>query len=172
MDFNLLHNITLKNKNLRFKGIIYAVDIHRQAVRLSKLLVTKIETMCCCLIITGVIGLSFSLFRIFQIVSSKENLKENLMPFLVTICIITYMFVANYVCQNVTDHNNHIYITAYDVQWYMAPLHIQKLILFLLQNGTKDLPLRVGVLFTGSLEGFATLVKASVSYFTFIYSTR
>ncbi|XP_028045364.1 uncharacterized protein LOC105839372 [Monomorium pharaonis] len=112
MEFNLLHNITLKNENFRFKGIIYAVDIHRQAMRLCKLLLSKIETMLFCLIIIGVIGLSFSLFRIFQIISSEENVEEIFMPFLLSICIIVYMFIANYIGQDLIDHNSHIYITA------------------------------------------------------------
>jgi len=34
MGINMLQNITLKNENLIFKGIICAVDIHRQAMRL------------------------------------------------------------------------------------------------------------------------------------------
>lgn len=47
----------------------------------------------------------------------------------------------------------------YNVQWYIAPLHIQKLILFLLQRGTKAFEnlVIIGGLFVGSLEGFATV---------------
>lgn len=47
----------------------------------------------------------------------------------------------------------------YNVQWYIAPLRIQKLILFLLQRGTKAFEhlVVIGGLFVGSLEGFATV---------------
>ncbi|XP_036142846.1 uncharacterized protein LOC118645580 [Monomorium pharaonis] len=113
-----------------------------------------------------------NLLYIFQIASSGENIKEIFIPIVSSVSSIVYMFAANYIGQDLINHNNDIYITAYSIQWYMAPLHIQKLILFLLQRGVKDLSLNVGGLFTGSLECFATLVKASVSYFTFIYSTR
>lgn len=41
----------------------------------------------------------------------------------------------------------------------MAPLHIQRLILFLMQRGTKDFSLNVGGLFIESLECFATVRK-------------
>ncbi|XP_012529566.2 uncharacterized protein LOC105832832 [Monomorium pharaonis] len=172
MKINTLQNITLRNENLILKGIIYAIDIHRQAMRLCKLLLSKFETMLFCLIIVGVICLSLNLFQIFQIASSGENIKEIFIPVILSVCSIVYMFTANYIAQDLINHNNHIYITAYGIQWYMAPLYIQKLILFLLQRGVKDLSLNVGGLFTGSLECFATLVKASVSYFTFMYSTR
>ncbi|XP_012056510.1 PREDICTED: uncharacterized protein LOC105619602 [Atta cephalotes] len=82
------------------------------------------------------------------------------------------MFVSNHIGQNIIDHNNYVFSTAYNVQWYRAPLRIQRMILFLLQRETKMFTLNVGGLFNASMECFATLVKTSVSYFTVIYSTR
>ncbi|XP_018361493.1 PREDICTED: uncharacterized protein LOC108760190 [Trachymyrmex cornetzi] len=173
MRINMLqNNNTLKNENLIFKEIIYAIDIHRQAMKLSKLMVSKFETMLFCLITVGVICLSLNLFRIFQIDTSEDNVNEFLFPLIFVIFSILYMFIANYLGQDIMDHNNYIFVTAYNVQWYTAPLHIQSIILFLLQRGAKNFTLDVGGLFIGSLECFATLVKASVSYFTVIYSTR
>ncbi|XP_039311554.1 uncharacterized protein LOC105198350 [Solenopsis invicta] len=172
MGFNMLRNITCKNENLIFKGVICAVDIHRQAMRLSELIVCKFETMLFCLITVGVTCLSLNLFRMFQVASSGENIKEILLPFIFSVCSVLYMFIANYIGQDIINYNNRIYIAAYNVQWYMAPLHVQKLILFVLQRSAKEFSLGVGGLFIGSLECFATLVKASVSYFTFIYSAQ
>lgn len=43
--------------------------------------------------------------------------------------------------------------------WYIAPLRIQKLILFLLQYGTKNFNIVIGGIFVGSLEGFATVMN-------------
>ncbi|XP_012056517.1 PREDICTED: uncharacterized protein LOC105619608 [Atta cephalotes] len=82
------------------------------------------------------------------------------------------MFIAHYVGQNIIDHNNHVFVTAYNVQWYKTPLHIQRMILFLLQRRTKKFSLNLGGIFDASIEGFATLIKASVSYFTVMHSTR
>ncbi|XP_029678598.1 uncharacterized protein LOC115244796 [Formica exsecta] len=172
MQLNTLKNNKFKNEILILKGLISAVDIHRQAMKLSKLLVSKIEKMLFSLILVGVVSLSLNLFRIFQIASYGGDIKEILLPFIfVTICIL-YMFVANYIAQDLTDHNNDLFAIVYDVQWYEVPLHIQKLILFLLQKGTKKFTVSIGGLFVGSLECFATLVKTSVSYFTVIYSTQ
>ncbi|XP_025270103.1 uncharacterized protein LOC112639644 [Camponotus floridanus] len=157
---NMLKNIKLK-KNLILNGIISAVNIHRQAMRLSGLLVSKIQTMLFCLIIIGVVCLSLNLFQIFQIASSGNDVKEFIFPVLFVTISVLYMFLANYVAQVIMDHNNDIFATVYDVKWHAAPLHIQKLLLFLLQRGAKDFTLSVGGLFVGSLECFATLVKAS-----------
>ncbi|XP_071637328.1 uncharacterized protein [Temnothorax longispinosus] len=194
MSIDILQNITLKNKILMTEGIIYAVDIHRQAMkfvftstifvqylrliisfcfgRLSKDLLSAFEIMMFCLITCGVVCVSINLFQIFQIASSGNNVEELLFPFMFLFASVMYMFIANYIGQNVTDHNNYVFSTAYNVQWYRAPIHIQKMILFLLQRKTKEFTLSVGKLFHASMECFATLVKTSVSYFTVIYSTR
>ncbi|XP_024882882.1 odorant receptor 43a-like [Temnothorax curvispinosus] len=82
------------------------------------------------------------------------------------------MFLSNFVGQQIIDHNNHIFVTAYKVQWYNTPLSVQKLILFLLQRGNKSFGLHVGGLFIASLECFSTLFNASISYFTIMYSMR
>ncbi|XP_039311579.1 uncharacterized protein LOC120359135 [Solenopsis invicta] len=85
---------------------------------------------------------------------------------------ILHMFIANYIGQSIIDHNNHVYIAAYNVQWYRTPLRIQKMVLFLLQRGTLHYSLNIGGLFDASMEGFATLIKASVSYFTLMNSIQ
>ncbi|XP_067216094.1 uncharacterized protein [Linepithema humile] len=119
----------LKNELLIYKGLIYAVDMHREAM------------------------------------NSRCTLWE-FQPFPV------YMMISNYVSQEIMDHNNDVIITVYNVQWYLAPLHVQKMILFLLQKGTKTFTLNLGTLFVGSLESAASLLSTSISYFTVLYSTQ
>ncbi|XP_028048447.1 uncharacterized protein LOC105834287 [Monomorium pharaonis] len=172
MRINILKNISTKNDKFVFEGIICAVDIHRQAMKLSKLVVSKFEIMLFCLITVGVISLSLNLFRIFQINASDGNSKEYLFPTIFTTICVIYMFMSNYIGQDIIDHNNHVFVTAYSVQWYVAPLNTQRIILFLLQRGAKNFTLDVGGLFVGSLECFATLVKTSVTYFTVMNSVH
>ncbi|KAH0946899.1 hypothetical protein HN011_005410 [Eciton burchellii] len=168
MKIDMLKNI---NKNLILMDITRAVDMHRQAMKLCDFLINRFEILFFCLIVFGVICLSLNLLRIFQTTWSADA-KEFVLPILgATICIL-YMFIANYVGQDTTDHNVQIYITAYNIQWYKAPLQVQTLILFILQRGIKSFTLSIGGLFDASFECFATLVKASVSYFMFVYTTR
>ncbi|KAL6419138.1 hypothetical protein ACFW04_011557 [Cataglyphis niger] len=143
MRINVLQNINPKNNILVLEEIRCAVVIHRQAMKL-----------------------------IVQIALNGDNVDEILIPFVLVLISILYMFCANYLGQNLTDHNNYVFISVYDVQWYLAPLCVQKVILFLLQKNSQEFTISVGGLFIASLEGFATLVKASVSYFTVIYSTQ
>ncbi|XP_071560212.1 uncharacterized protein [Temnothorax nylanderi] len=172
INIDILQNITLKNKTLMTESIICAVNIHRQAMKLTKHLMSKFEIMVFC--VTGCIIICFSLnlFQIFQIAASKNNIKEFLLPIVYALTSFLYMFIANYIGQSIINHNNHIFVTAYNIQWYRTPLHVQRMILFLLQRRSKEFTLSVSGLFYGSIENFATLVKASVSYFTVIYSTH
>ncbi|XP_012062846.1 PREDICTED: odorant receptor 43a-like [Atta cephalotes] len=82
------------------------------------------------------------------------------------------MFLCTLIGQEIIDHNNYVFITAYKVQWYVTPLPIQRLILILLQRGNKSFCLKVGELIVASLESFATLLNASLSYFIVIYSMK
>ncbi|KYM79763.1 hypothetical protein ALC53_09793, partial [Atta colombica] len=104
-------------------------------------------TMSC---ITGCLVVCFS----FNLTNVSESLSSLVFA---SVCII-YMFIANYIGQNIIDHNNNIFVTAYNVQWYRMPLHIQKVILFLLQRNTKKFVLSVGGIFDGTVKHFATVI--------------
>ncbi|KAH0945602.1 hypothetical protein HN011_011756 [Eciton burchellii] len=167
-----LENFCLKNNILISRRISYAVDIHRQAMKLTKFLEYIFDTTYFLLIIFGVACLSINLLRISQIDNVNNNVKEiSLHLFIIAACIL-YMFLSNYFGQDLTNHNEDVFTTTYNIQWYKTSLYTQKLILLLLQRGNKSFTISAGGLFVGSLECFASLVKASVSYFTIIYSVR
>ncbi|XP_077264111.1 uncharacterized protein LOC143898473 [Temnothorax americanus] len=165
-------NITLKNKISKSEDLISAVDIHRQVIQLSKYFISKFEIMFFCLAQIFVISLCFNLVHIFQIVSSEQATKKALWPMIFAGVNILFLFISNSLGQNMTDYNNYVFDTVYRVEWYVTPLHIQRIILFLLLKGAKIFTMNVGGLFTPSLECFAMLVKASVSYFTVMLSTQ
>ncbi|RLU21179.1 hypothetical protein DMN91_005552 [Ooceraea biroi] len=172
MTIGTLDKGCLGNDNLIYKGLIYAVDMHRKAMKFSDSSVSKFKVMISLLLIFGVICWSLNLFRIFQVMSFKQNFMEISLPIIFVIVHFTYMILGNYLAQEITDHNNDVFTTVYNVQWYLAPLHVQKMILFLLQRSTRTFTLNVGGLFIGSLEGAATLLSTSISYFTVLYSTQ
>ncbi|XP_025155310.1 uncharacterized protein LOC112588748 isoform X1 [Harpegnathos saltator] len=169
---NCFINNDLEDKITIYERITYAVDIHCKAMQFAKNVITSFDSTFFFLIVVGVASLSFNLFRVFQVMSSGNDMEEMILRLLTGMIIIIYMFLANYAGQEITDHNDYIYLTAYNVCWYIAPLHVQKLILFLLQRGSKTFSLTVGGLFAASLECFASLASASVSYFTVMYSTQ
>ncbi|XP_025155312.1 uncharacterized protein LOC105189245 [Harpegnathos saltator] len=169
---NMPQNTNLSDQSIICKKIICAVDIHRKAMQYSDFLISSFEGSFFLLIAFGVTSMSLNLFRLFQLALSGDNKQELLVRFICAILILLYMFLANEIGQEITDHNDQIYFTAYIVRWYTAPLHVQKLILFLIQRGSKPFGLHVGRLFVASLECFATLASASISYFTVMYSVQ
>ncbi|XP_018342448.1 PREDICTED: uncharacterized protein LOC108748677 [Trachymyrmex septentrionalis] len=168
-----INNLQKKEKEIMiYKQIIYAVNVHRKAMELCKSLISCFEGLFFSLIAVGVFNLSLNLYRIFQTISVISDKEEITLHFIIVIVTLLYMFLANYAGQEITDHNDYIFFIAYNVRWYIAPLHIQKMILFLLQIGNKAFGLHIGGLFVASLNCFASLASASISYFTVLYSTQ
>ncbi|XP_018051961.1 PREDICTED: uncharacterized protein LOC108689615 [Atta colombica] len=109
------------------------------------------------MILNGTVFASLNLYRIFREISSGY-IGEKMIQCLIILNIhYIYTFLSTNIAQQIIDHNNSIFVTVYNGYWYVVPLHVQKLILFLLQRGTKTLKIMIGGLFIGSLEGFATI---------------
>ncbi|XP_014478952.1 PREDICTED: uncharacterized protein LOC106746669 [Dinoponera quadriceps] len=138
-------------------GVIILIGTGTMIITFSELLVCSFEGMFMYLLVFGVLSLSLNLFRVFQIVSFGGDTDEFCMHFIYALIDIVYMFLSNYAAQEVTDHNDHVFVTTYNIEWYAAPLHIQRMILFLLQRGTKTFTLNIGGLITGSMESFTSV---------------
>nr|XP_012228361.1 PREDICTED: uncharacterized protein LOC105675656 [Linepithema humile] len=168
MMSNMLRNSTFRKNIMISKKISNASD-NICFFRFCDSLVSTFKGMFFLLIFTAVSCLSLSLYGV---VSHVDNIPELWLHFTGVIALFISMFLAHYAAQDIIDHNDNVFITVYNVNWYMAPLHIQKMILFLLQRGTKTFNMTIGGLFIGSLESAATMASASVSYFTVLYSMR
>ncbi|XP_032687821.1 putative odorant receptor 71a [Odontomachus brunneus] len=118
-------------------------------------MVSRFKFTLCFSGILDVICLSFNMFQVFQIVTFGGKIEEFMLHLAYIIPILVYMFIINYLGQEITDHNNNIFLSTYNTCWYMAPLSIQKLILLLLQRGNKPYTLSAAGLFVASLQFFA-----------------
>ncbi|XP_011704613.1 PREDICTED: odorant receptor 63a-like [Wasmannia auropunctata] len=162
----------LKNEITMYREIIEAVDIHRKAIKSTAIFFSSFLQSRFVLIIFAVITLSLNLYGISETITIGHDFQDVMFHVLIVADIFLYMFILNYAGQEFTDCNDHIFLTSYNVRWYVAPLHVQKLILFLLQRGNKTVSLHFGMMFVLSLELFATLTKASISYFTLMCSIQ
>ncbi|XP_029666065.1 uncharacterized protein LOC115237262 [Formica exsecta] len=171
MTIKMLQNTNLKNRIMICNKIFYAVKIHRKALKFTDILISSFEGSFLLLITVSVICLSLNIYAVYRnaLLGNEEAI---LLHFIVISVMLLYSFIANYAGQEITNHNNHVYFTAYNIQWYMAPLHAQKMILFILRRGNQASNLNVAGLFVPSLESFAMLTKASMSYFTVLYSMQ
>ncbi|XP_077270658.1 uncharacterized protein LOC143901895 isoform X2 [Temnothorax americanus] len=172
MTLETLRKNSLQNEYLIYKRLICAVDMHRKAMKFSNSTLYRFKIMFTFMIITGVMCGSLNIFLIFQITSFKCDIEKLLLRLIIIMYLLTYMFVSNYFAQKIMDHNDNVFVTVYNVQWYVAPLLIQKMILFLLQRRTKAFTMNIAGLFVGSLEGAATLLSTGISFFTVLHSVR
>ncbi|RLU26064.1 ObirOr5-9E67 [Ooceraea biroi] len=154
------------------KKLIHAVDIHRTSLKTIEFCLYNFEKTCFLIIVLIIICLSLHLFGIFQAISFVFRMEDFVLHCGFMLGILGCSFGGNYMGQAITDHYNYIFSSAYNVRWYVEPVRVQRLILFLLQRGTKPYCMKVGGLYIPSLETFASLSTASISYFTVIYSMQ
>jgi len=60
---------------------------------------------------------------------------------------------------NNAKFNIFIKFYRYNTMWYLAPISIQKLLLFVMQNSLKTHTLTLGHIYVTSLEGFSTVIN-------------
>ncbi|KAH0944515.1 Or9e31 [Eciton burchellii] len=171
MQKDMLQNITLHYYEIMiYKKMISAVDIHRKAMEFAKFLIKSMEPLLFLEMMMTVLYVSFNLYGISRNESFTQKIEETILHLLALIFIFICMFLINFAGQEVTDYSNYAFRTAYNISWYQAPLHIQKLILFLSLRSNKTFYLNMGGLFMLSIEFFASLTSASISYFTVMLS--
>ncbi|XP_011685219.1 PREDICTED: uncharacterized protein LOC105448398 [Wasmannia auropunctata] len=88
---------------------------------------------------------------------SKEYY-ELIVSFIFLLGHFWYMFFCNlYLGQKVIDHSSNVFYRTYNVQWYVAPLRAQRLLLLVMQRSMRYCTIVIDGIFTVSLEGFATV---------------
>ncbi|XP_026830064.1 uncharacterized protein LOC105284032 isoform X2 [Ooceraea biroi] len=157
-------------KNRAIQNITAAVDIHRKAVKRCVFVLDNFNPYFFVILIIGVSSLSLNLFRLLKTILALDKMVQLVSSILFVTMHFVIMYLANYYGQKITDHHNELFNTTYNVQWYTAPIKIQKLLLFVMQSTTKSYFLNIGKLVIISIEGFAQLISLSISYFTVIYS--
>ncbi|XP_011704700.1 PREDICTED: uncharacterized protein LOC105459993 [Wasmannia auropunctata] len=134
--------------------------------------ISTYTTLLAILIVVGVSSLSINLFQFIQLVRFTNNIRAISISIVILIHHLSYMFVLNYGGQELINHGLQFFKSSYNGLWYAAPLHTQKLLLFIMKRGTINTVFVCGKIYIASLEGFASLTSTAISYFTVIYSTR
>ncbi|KYN33061.1 hypothetical protein ALC56_12695 [Trachymyrmex septentrionalis] len=104
----------------------------------------------------GVLSLSINLYHLSRLIASKKYY-DIIINVLFVIGHFWNMFFGNYFGQKVIDHSSNVFYRIYNVQWYIAPLRAQKLLLLMMQRSMRHCTIILTGLFIPSLEGFATL---------------
>ncbi|RLU21825.1 hypothetical protein DMN91_006201 [Ooceraea biroi] len=169
MQTATLHHAVLSNNFIIYKKIVRAIDIHRKAVKLCDIITSNFVGTFFIMMIVCIISLSLNLYGALMLRSATEDYVAYVS---FTAAPLVYIFFANYAGQKITDHHNYIFTSVYNCKWYITPLYIQRIILFLLQKGTNTYYLIFGGILVLCMENAAMMVSTSISYFTVLYSTQ
>ncbi|XP_011864043.1 PREDICTED: uncharacterized protein LOC105559965 isoform X2 [Vollenhovia emeryi] len=161
---------TCQKTHMMYRKINRAVHIHRKSVQFSTFLMNIMNKWYCGIIIISVISLSCNLFRLLNALRTSHEVSEIVMCAGMVVAHFVIIFVPNFIGQTLTDHAAEIFNATYNTMWYLAPLSIQKLLLFVMQNSLKTHAVIIGGIYVSSLEGFSTLTTTAISYFTVIYT--
>ncbi|XP_039311571.1 uncharacterized protein LOC105197954 isoform X2 [Solenopsis invicta] len=161
-----------RREHLLHQRVVHAVIIHQRAIEYHKFIMSVYLVPSGILFVIMIIGLIVALFRCsLQFSTSNDKSMILINVGLISVYLI-YLFTLNYCGQILIDNGLNFFEATYNGLWYAAPLSIQKLLLFVMQRGRIPLTLTYYDLITSSIDGFATVLKAVVSYFMVLNSTQ
>ncbi|XP_019699749.2 uncharacterized protein LOC109504417 [Harpegnathos saltator] len=161
-----------KNVSVITAKLIRAIRIHERSLQFVKFINSCFAVSYACLTALGMISLVANMLRLLQAIESNI-VNEIFASALYVIAHFCYVFWVNYFGQYLSDHSDSIFDNTYNTRWYMAPQHAQTLLFVVLQRSLRTCIFNTfGGLLAASMEGFASLISLSVSYFTMLYSFR
>ncbi|KAL0126427.1 hypothetical protein PUN28_005058 [Cardiocondyla obscurior] len=156
--------------HVMYKKINRAVRIHRKSIQFSTFIMNSMNKWYFAIVLISVISLSCNLFRLLYALTTLNEISEIIMSIGMVTANFMLIFVPNVIGQTLIDHCAEMFNAAYSTMWYLAPLSIQKLLLFVMQNSLKTHTLTIAGIYVSSLEGFSTLITTAISYLTVMYS--
>ncbi|XP_011861320.1 PREDICTED: uncharacterized protein LOC105558320 isoform X2 [Vollenhovia emeryi] len=142
-----------------YKNVISGVRIQKKAIEFADMIVSDLKGHFFVLLSVGVASLAVNLFQVFIALSTK-NINELFTTFTFVAAQFCYLYLGNYAGQIVTDHYSEVFDATYDSYWYITPLRVQRLLLFIMQRTSKNFSFVFGGIFVVSLKGFSSVINA------------
>ncbi|XP_077258675.1 uncharacterized protein LOC143895451 isoform X2 [Temnothorax americanus] len=161
--------IKKSSKKIICQGIINGFKMYRRAIEFIEIFKVYCAWGYTLILPLGILSLSINLYRFSRLIDVKEYY-EMTISFVIVLGHLLYMFSINYIGQKIIDHSSDVFHRTYNVQWYLAPLKVQKLLMLMMQRSMRRCIIVIDGLFIPSFEGFTTLASMSISYFTVIFS--
>ncbi|XP_070160329.1 odorant receptor 24a-like isoform X2 [Polyergus mexicanus] len=167
-----MKSLAISKKSDIYKSIAKAIDSHLRGIKFVDSMKSIYETVHLFIIPIGVAVLSINLYYFCEYIMADTRDSNIIITFGFIICHFCYMFLNNYIGQQIIDHSNNVFKKICSTRWYATPLYTQKCLLLMMHRSMKSTTLSIRCVFLPSLEGFATLINASLSYCMVIYSRR
>ncbi|XP_035741916.1 uncharacterized protein LOC118450330 [Vespa mandarinia] len=102
---------------------------------------------------------------LYQIIKLYDNSVETIKFIAFFIGELFHLFVASLSGQTIIDYSSEVYFKAYSGFWYESPMEVRKLLILIMRRSLEPSRLTAGDIFIYCLDGFATIVQTSTSYF-------
>ncbi|XP_076390166.1 odorant receptor 43a-like [Megachile rotundata] len=152
--------------------IITGTTIHRMALQFVRDLKNHCNISSGPAIMFGVIALSSNLFCLSQTVFRPAENRETILSVFLINSTLGYMFWINFTFQHMISSSESIPLTTYNTNWYETSIPTQKLLQLIILKSNRGFKFNILSVYAPSVEGFAVLLKASVSYFTVLLSLQ
>ncbi|XP_070160331.1 uncharacterized protein [Polyergus mexicanus] len=169
-----MKSLAISKKSDIYKSIAKAIDSHLRGIKFVDSMKSIYETVHLFIIPIGVAVLSINLYYFCEYIMADTRDSNIIITFGFIICHFCYMFLNNYIGQQIIDHSNNVFKKICSTRWYATPLYTQKCLLLMMHRSMKSTTLSIRCVFLPSLEGFATVkgeemreeYKSSVFFFT------
>ncbi|XP_020299629.1 odorant receptor 4-like [Pseudomyrmex gracilis] len=150
-----------------YREIIVVLKQHQLTIEYVCLLDSSFSLTSFILLFINIIVISLLGIQILSLLDRKEEMTRYVA---MSLGGFMHLFVLSYPGQRIIDHSSEVFHKAYNVLWYRMPRKSSRLINMLLHQCLTPCTLTAGKIYVLSMTNYASMVQASMSYFTALSS--
>ncbi|XP_018370789.1 PREDICTED: odorant receptor 4-like [Trachymyrmex cornetzi] len=152
-----------------YRELVLLLRKHQLSIEYVRLLNSLFEMYSFMLLFITIIVMSLLGIQIISLMNHKEEMVRYVA---MVIGAFIHLFVLSYPGQRIMDHSADIFLKAYNMLWYKTSQRTTRLLSILLYRGFVPCTLTAGKMYVLSMANYASMMQASMSYFTALSSFR
>ncbi|XP_077268246.1 uncharacterized protein LOC143900594 isoform X2 [Temnothorax americanus] len=152
-----------------YRELVLLLQKHQLSLQYVRLLDSLFELYSFMLLFITIIVTSLLGIQIIALMDRKEEMMRYVA---MVIGAFIHLFVLSYPGQRIMDHSADIFHKAYNMVWYKTSRRTTRLLSILLYRGLVPCTLTAGKIYVLSMANYASMMQASVSYFTALSSFK
>ncbi|KAG5326507.1 OR22C protein, partial [Acromyrmex heyeri] len=168
-DVKVTYNKCESNNDIIYHEMILLLWKHQLTLEYIDLVESFFKIYLLIMIIMNFICMSLLGFQIIVFMNKKAEL---LTYIAMLIAGFIHLFVLSYPGQELMDHSADIFYKAYNMLWYRTSRRTTQLLSILLYRSFVPCTLTAGNMYVMSLQNYASVLQATLSYFTTLSSFK
>ncbi|KAG5306985.1 OR9A protein, partial [Acromyrmex insinuator] len=152
-----------------YHELVLLLRKHQLSIQYAHLLNSLFEMYSFMLLFITILIMSLLGIQIISLMNHKEEMVRYVA---MVIGAFIHLFVLSYPGQKIMDHSADIFHKAYNMLWYKTSRRTTRLLSILLYRGFVPCTLTAGKMYVLSMANYASMMQASMSYFTALSSFR